>query len=108
MAKLSHWGKCIWCFLHTFSFIESEQIDNLHDNKTPQIIKVLKTVINAIPCTNCKLLYIYYLEKLELTIPNKKMYLFYWSVDLHNAVNRKKGKPVWSYKTALDKWGANG
>ena len=64
---------------------------------------MLKLVKEWFLCPTCKLAYKIYIDKLD-TLDIKPLYLFYWSVDLHNYVNKKLGKKEWTYAEALQKW----
>ncbi len=98
----SHWGIHLWGFIHTISIIDfpEQNIIDYHINT----INNLKGVYNIFPCPVCKSLYKTYLDKLELIDLREPMVLFHWSVDLHNAVNAKLGKPLWSYERAVREW----
>ena len=96
----SHWGNHLWGFIHTISIIDYENnvlfnqnaIDNLH------------AIYNVFPCPKCKSMYAAFLQRLQFIDLREPMTLFFWSVDLHNAVNAKLGKPLWSYEKAIERW----
>ena len=96
----THWGTYLWGFIHTITIIDYERNEEYNDN----IKNLLINLENCFPCPSCKLMYkkyVKYLNKLDLS---KSMVLFKWSVDLHNAVNKKLNKPEWTYEMALLKW----
>ena len=95
-----HWGTYLWGFIHTISIVDMEH--NLDYNKSA--LAQLKGLVNSIPCEKCKMHYKQDLEILDTLDLNQKMVLFYWSVDLHNKVNKKLNKMEWTYKMALEKW----
>lgn len=95
-----HWGPYLWGFIHTITVIDFQNNVEFHNN----IVSNLKGVYNIFPCPACKELYKTYLQKLDLIDIREPMVLFYWSVDLHNAVNTKLRKPLWSYERAIAEW----
>jgi hypothetical protein len=95
-----HWGAGLWAFIHTISVIDHQE--NVETNKA--MIEKLRAILFVLPCPKCKGLYLQYLTKLDLIDIRAPIALFYWSVDLHNAVNAKLGKPLWSYDMAKNTW----
>lgn len=93
-----HWGTWIWGYIHTISVV-----DHRDQNICNERIQLLKAANELFVCQTCKKEYQNYLEKLD-KLEIKPMYLFYWSVDLHNHVNKKLGKLQWGYDQALKKW----
>lgn len=96
----SHWGPYLWGFIHTITIIDYDNNEEYNKN----IKEVLKEIKDCFPCPSCKTTYKLLLERLESLDLNKPMVLFYWSVDLHNEVNKKLNKPMWTYEMALMKW----
>jgi hypothetical protein len=94
------WGNFLWSFIHTISIVDMEQ--NEYYNK--MAFEVLRGLEHCIPCDKCKVEYKKSLELLDNIDLSKKMVLFYWSVDLHNKVNKKLSKKEWTYDMALEKW----
>jgi hypothetical protein len=92
-----HWGPSLWNFIHNITIIDQQS--NLEDNK--KVVKILNNIIDIIPCQKCCGLYNQFLEKLKTLDLSKSMILFYWSIDLHNAVNKKLGKITWTYEQGL-------
>lgn len=92
------WGGWIWGYIHTICIL------NYLDHHTcRERIKMLKSVQDIIVCSTCRQSYKIYIDKLD-NLEVKPLYLFYWSIDLHNYVNKKLKKPEWSYEEALSKW----
>lgn len=94
----NHWGNYLWAYIHTITIVDFENNENYNKN----IKKSLLTL--QTPCHHCNKFYNEYLEKLDTLDLTKSMVLFYWSVDLHNQVNKKLNKPEFSYEEALNKW----
>jgi hypothetical protein len=97
----SHWGTYLWGFIHTISFVDDDH-HNYTYHKTA--IEKLHAVKDVLPCPKCRDTYISYLKRLEHLDLDKSLELFYWSVDLHNAVNAKLGKGKISTDEAIRKW----
>jgi len=98
-----HWGKHLWGFLHTmtisdFSFPEA----NLRTQKP--IVTNIKMVVNVIPCADCKAHFLQHLSTIDHVDLYKSNSLFYWTIDFHNKVNEKLGKPILSYTEAETIW----
>ena len=96
----SHWGNYLWGFIHTITIID--YTNNVNYNTI--IIDRLHSITNVFPCPKCKETYKEYLLKLNNIDTRSPMSLFYWSVDLHNAVNTKLGKPTMTYSQAKNIW----
>jgi hypothetical protein len=95
-----HWGPYLWGFIHSITIIDFEN-NEMYNNNVKNILKELR---ECLPCPKCKDTYKKYLDRLDGLDLTKSMVLFYWSVDLHNEVNKKLNKPEWSYEMALMKW----
>jgi hypothetical protein len=100
MVAIDHWGPYLWGFIHTITVID--EYDNVQQNK--HVMEKLRAIQNVIPCPTCVHKYQSSLKQLDLIDVREPMRLFYWSVDLHNTVNARLGKPLWSYEKALQKW----
>ena len=96
----SHWGSFLWGFIHTITVVDS--FDNVQENM--RRIEKLKRIEGIIPCSACVPKYASFVKKLDMIDVREPLGLFYWGVDLHNDVNAKLGKPLWSYEKALKKW----
>jgi hypothetical protein len=92
-----HWGPALWNFIHNITIVDNQS--NFEDNK--RVVKLLFNIYDVIPCPKCQGLYKEYLEILKSLDLSKGMVLFYWSIDLHNAVNKKLGKQPWTYDQGL-------
>jgi hypothetical protein len=84
-----HWGPKLWSFIHVTCLYSN--------NATAR--KVLYGVLNVLPCDQCQTHYRMYLSSVP---PSGD--LFKWSVDCHNWINIRLGKPVFSYDQALRKY----
>jgi hypothetical protein len=98
------WGKHLWGYIHTICIIDNDD-PNTTRQQTDHVIKCLRGLSDSIICSKCA-------EHFKISLENfmtstdicRNMALFEWSVNIHNEINRKLGKPEWSYEAALDKW----
>jgi Erv1 / Alr family len=92
MTSTTVWGPHLWAFIHCickFNFEDNERF-------VLQTIENLKSLAGAIPCHKCRHIYEKYIEELD-SLDKKEPYVLYkWSVRLHNEVNKKLGKPVFT------------
>ena len=84
------WGPNLWGALHTLC---------LTGSITPEFVDEYAKVI---PCPSCAM----HFRQLVDSNPLPTMNQFEWSVDLHNQVNERIGKPVVSVEAARAKWSA--
>jgi hypothetical protein len=103
-VAISHWGPYLWGFIHTISVVD--EYDNVQQNM--HVMAKLRAVKDVIPCPSCVQKYEEFLKQFDFVDVRDPLRLFYWSVDLHNDVNAKLGKPLWSYRQALLKWTKRG
>jgi len=96
----SQWGTHLWAYIHTITVIDYANCEYT----TNKAIEILKNIKNIIQCPKCVILYEQHLEKLNSVNPSEPMVLFQWSVEVHNAVNRKLNKPEISYDQAVEIW----
>ena len=94
------WGPAFWFTLHTSSAFYPEKA-------SPIVKERMKNRILAIPyeipCSNCRVHAIDFIEKhrdkLDMIVSGKhSLGSFY--VDFHNQVNKRYGKPIWTYEQA--------
>jgi hypothetical protein len=97
----SHWGPHLWGFIHTITIIDYQESNERYNKNVKDI---LVSLYDCFPCPSCKGTYKKFLERLDYIDMKESMGLFFWSVDLHNEVNTKLGKPIWPYDMALNKW----
>jgi hypothetical protein len=94
-----HWGSGLWKFIHSITIVDSDNTEYIY-NTHKHIINILHNIVNIFPCSLCIAKYKEHLQKLDKLDLTQSMVLFYWSVDLHNDVNKKLNKPMWSYESA--------
>lgn len=94
----------LWYVIHFTCLRPCDRV--LKDSIRREIITMLKVFYVAIPCDTCSNHYLEYLQEhpVEDYFEHASQKLFNWSVDLHNSVNRKIGKPEMSYEDAFLFW----
>ena len=105
LISKDHWGTFVWSFLHTISIFCDEKIPEVEFHKIKNLLKNIKDII---PCKTCKDEYSKYVPSLKLikysTLQKDRMILFKWGFIVHNRVNQKLKKRIYTYEEALKKW----
>ncbi len=78
-------GPILWNNIHT----RAGQCRTIDDKQ--RCIDYLYHLQQTFPCNRCKPHFGHYLK---INPPNTNMDLFFWTVDFHNAVNKRLGKPI--------------
>jgi hypothetical protein len=96
MSTVSEWGPAAWKFLHsvTFSYPDAPTI---HEQmEAENLFTSLRTLL---PCEACRE---HYESEISVNPPDtrSRATLSAWLVDLHNRVNVRLGKPIYSYASA--------
>jgi hypothetical protein len=103
IGKPSQWGPKLWTILHSLGYYSSQ----LHqDERVPEIIKkdamrevlwLLGHLETIVPCSECR----QHIEEYRKTngLVNTLEGVEKWTIDFHNAVNVRLGKPVYTEKT---------
>ena len=89
--KTSEWGPVTWLFLHV---LVEKVIDNDYHSCKNDIIKIISSVINILPCPFCRQWAIDYTKSHPLNSCATKIQLKQYIYQLHNAVNAKLSKPL--------------
>jgi hypothetical protein len=84
----SKWGPHFWMTLHIACL-------GCQDYKA--ISEFIEGYMYIIPCLSCR----QHFEQVLAENPVPETDFFKWSVDVHNIVNRRLGKPEFSYEDAL-------
>lgn len=96
MSTVSEWGPAAWKFLHaiSFSYPEAPSINEQRDAEN--LFASLRTLL---PCEACRN---HYESEISVNPPDtrSRATLSAWLVDLHNRVNVRLGKPIYSFASA--------
>ena len=95
------WGPHGWKFIHFVSLGYPKKPTNDDKNSYKNFFS---TIPNILPCSICSNHFKENLLKYPLTdeVMSDKMKLFYWSVDMHNEVNKSQNKKIVTYEEALE------
>lgn len=91
------WGPHTWATLHSFA-LRSDTLNTIDTFNT-----FLTTLEVLIPCTKCRNDFKIYIQTLKPQIGKA----FQWTVDFHNHVNKKLGKPILNFVEATKLWNSN-
>ena len=86
------WGPYFWGVIH---------LGCLTGSITPEFIAMYPSVI---PCGMCGQHFAELLKEMPFPDSRDPLVLFKWSVDAHNLVNERTGKPILSVEEALKIW----
>lgn len=96
------WGKSIWETLHYVSMDYPEKPSPLEISRFFAFFESLMTVL---PCETCREHYEAYWKAHPIANALTTGTLKQWVLDLHNAVNRRLGKPEWGVDQLHAKYG---
>jgi hypothetical protein len=91
------WGPHTWATIHSFA-LRSDTLETIDS-----FLLFLTTLGTLIPCSVCRNDFADYLRS-NRPISGSA---FKWTIDFHNHVNRKIGKPIVNYEQALKLWTSN-
>jgi len=86
------WGPSGWLFMHSISFQYPENPKEEDKNNYRVFFESLK---NTIPCPKCREHYSENLKQNPIQL-NSRDELIQWVIDIHNAVNEKNSKKIYS------------
>ena len=96
MSTVSEWGPAAWKFLHaiTFSYPENPSLSEQRDAEN-----LFASLRSLLPCEACRS---HYESEISIHPPDtrSRATLSAWLVDLHNRVNLRLGKPIFSFASA--------
>ena len=78
--------------------------DNPNDSQMRSTINFyIRTFKYKVPCGRCRIHYAEVINKIPIRADSKTN-LFNWTVDIHNAINKKLKKTLTDYDTAFTYW----
>jgi len=93
------WGKHAWIFIHSIAV-------NYPKDPTPtekeNTISFFRSLGDILPCRYCRKHYKKNIKRFPINA-NSKIDLLYWTIDIHNEVNKITNKKVLSREEALQK-----
>ena len=101
----SNWGRRAWKRFHIKSlyYPDNPTVYEKYDAKNFYELEFSK----YIKCTSCKTHYNQIIKQYPIRLESR-IALFYWTVDIHNLVNKKLGKPQISHLDAYKLWFGTG
>lgn len=94
MMNKNIWGPSGWLFMHSISFQYPEYPTEEDKNNYKVFFESLK---NTIPCPKCREHYSENLKQKPIQL-NSRDELIQWVIDIHNEVNKKNSKKIYSRK----------
>mgnify|MGYP001205451447 CR=1 FL=1 len=98
-SSISEWGPSAWNFLHTISYSYSSSPTEAQKKNMYNFLKYFATVI---PCAKCRIEFsrVLYenMKSYNDVIFEKRQNLVEFLIDMHNYVNKKIGKRIYTYK----------
>lgn len=91
------WGPSLWKFLHIVSLNYPKSPNQIDKTNYYNFYNNLKTML---PCNTCQMHFTQYLQNNPPKL-NSQMDLITWTIDLHNDVNKRNNKKIYSYDEAL-------
>ena len=92
-------GPAMWTSIHNIALAYDPTPEKKKD-----LVEFMDNLATLFPCQKCSP----HIREAIKTMPtDSKLSVFKWSIDFHNAVNARIGKPVLSYKQAIDAISAN-
>ena len=92
MMNKNIWGPSAWLFMHSISFQYPENPTEEDKNNYKVFFESLK---NTIPCPKCREHYSENLKQKPIQL-NSRDELIQWVIDIHNEVNKKNSKKIYS------------
>ena len=94
------WGPHGWKFLHMVAIGYPNEPSEDQKKRYKSFFESIQYIL---PCPICSNNYKKHLKELPLTdeVLKNRQNLSHWTIDVHNIVNKEKGKKVWNYDDAL-------
>jgi hypothetical protein len=103
MTTKSVWGPCVWYLFHTVAHHIKEDHPNFERAKN-QFITFSFRIATNLPCPECSQHATAYLSKINPQMIKTKYDLKMLYINFHNAVNIRKGKPIFTIEEADEKY----
>jgi hypothetical protein len=104
MTTKSVWGPCVWYLFHTLSYhIKDTNAAEFEKTKT-EFVKFAFRIATNLPCPECSQHATQFVGRVNPALIKTKEQLNGLFIDFHNAVNQRKGKPVFTRDEAYAKY----
>lgn len=96
------WGRDMWNSIHRIAY---DYPDNPTEEDKEHYRQYYLSLQYVLPCAKCRLNYRKHLAEVPLTdeVLANRHNLLEWTINIHNRVNQSLGKPILSYKEAMEK-----
>lgn len=104
MTTKSVWGPCVWYLFHTLAYhIKDANVAEFEKTKT-EFIKFAFRIATNLPCPECSQHATQFVSRVNPASIKTKDQLNGVFIDFHNAVNQRKGKPMFTREEAYAKY----
>ena len=99
MSK-QEWGRATWYLIHTLA----HKLKDEESNHAPELLAHLSKICITLPCPNCSQHASLYLQHNSIPKPTDKSSLNAYFWNMHNWVNTRLGKPIFSSEECFAKY----
>ena len=103
MTTKSVWGPCVWYLFHTLAHHIKDDNSRFEAVKN-ELVAFSYRISTNLPCPECSQHANAYLSKINMKMIKTKTDLKMLYINFHNAVNIRKGRPVFSLEDADAKY----
>ena len=104
MTTKSVWGPCVWYMFHTLSYHIKDTNAVEFEKTKNEFIKFTFRIATNLPCPECSQHAAQFVNRVNPASIKTKDQLNGLFIDFHNAVNHRKGKPVFTREEAYAKY----
>jgi len=104
MTTKSVWGPCVWYMFHTLSYHIKDTNAVEFEKTKNEFIKFTFRIATNLPCPECSQHAAQFVNRVNPASIKTKDQLNGLFIDFHNAVNQRKGKPVFTREEAYAKY----
>ena len=103
MVSKSVWGPSVWFMFHTLAY---KAVPDKFAEIKIELIQYIQRICANLPCPECTQHATQYMNQnvRKISAIQTKEQLQYFLIDFHNTVNARKGKPVFTYEQAEEKY----
>jgi hypothetical protein len=100
------WGPHCWKFMH---YLTMAYPNNPTQQDKENVSNFFNSIKNVLPCENCRVHFAMNLQKFPLTdkVLESKYNLINWLKDIHNEVNTRNGKKLYTYDDIIQEYNNN-
>jgi hypothetical protein len=99
--KTNLWGPPTWVLFHSIAFSLKE--GKIEEDKKTELRKFYSSLAVLLPCSFCRVTYNELCDIYKVQLNTRKD-LILWTYHIHNMVNTKLKKPLFSFESYLQKY----